>query len=432
MQWHNGALLQAALAAGPGSAQQVHLFGLLSSLLKFAKQLPPEKVGRLTDAVLAAALAAASILQAAGFKQQTQQQQQQENFSQSGAAAAANLGEHMSDPAYESKPQALSARSSAPAGAQADNTGETASTEAADKQTPAQHSARDLLPWLVLFGRCCSIWAEQLQQGAVGQHRNGPISAYMYYMPYSTILDVFTQRVRPMTDVLSPAAVLAEATAVNPSSGGGYTTSGGGYTTSGVGYTTVPVGCLEACRGWLTAPSISAQLAADVYDVKQLSAKLDAALQAACAVQLPHAVRPAGVQQPEAAATGGSQQLKAAAEAAAEAPAEAAAGAAAEAAGEAAAEVAGEAAAEEGAQQPQAAALAGTCVPAEDLAQLVQQLRAVGQALSTLATSSACNNPSCSNISGPSEAGLVKGSSSTCGGCRTARYCCRACQTQHW
>jgi hypothetical protein len=49
-----------------------------------------------------------------------------------------------------------------------------------------------------------------------------------------------------------------------------------------------------------------------------------------------------------------------------------------------------------------------------------------------LAISRACNNPTCSNISGPSEAGLVKGSSSTCGGCRTARYCCRDCQTQHW
>jgi hypothetical protein len=49
-----------------------------------------------------------------------------------------------------------------------------------------------------------------------------------------------------------------------------------------------------------------------------------------------------------------------------------------------------------------------------------------------LAISRACNNPTCSNISGPSEAGLVKGSSSTCGGCWTARYCCRDCQTQHW
>jgi hypothetical protein len=25
-----------------------------------------------------------------------------------------------------------------------------------------------LLPWLVLFGRCCSIWAEQILQDDVG------------------------------------------------------------------------------------------------------------------------------------------------------------------------------------------------------------------------------------------------------------------------
>jgi hypothetical protein len=38
--WHTGGLLQAALAAGPGSAQQVQLFGLLCSLLKHSSTLP--------------------------------------------------------------------------------------------------------------------------------------------------------------------------------------------------------------------------------------------------------------------------------------------------------------------------------------------------------------------------------------------------------
>jgi len=83
-----------------------------------------------------------------------------------------------------------------------------------------------------------------------------------------------------------------------------------------------------------------------------------------------------------------------------------------------------------GVQQAADAAAPGALHPA--VAQLVQRLHALGESLSAFAISNACNNPACSNITAASEAQIVKGSSRTCAGCRKARYCCKACQTQHW
>lgn len=47
-------------------------------------------------------------------------------------------------------------------------------------------------------------------------------------------------------------------------------------------------------------------------------------------------------------------------------------------------------------------------------------------------TKSACNYPACTNCAKLSEPQLVGGKGSTCGGCRTARYCCVEHQHAHW
>ena len=61
-----------------------------------------------------------------------------------------------------------------------------------------------------------------------------------------------------------------------------------------------------------------------------------------------------------------------------------------------------------------------------------EQLLAASRVLACFAIPHACNNPACSNMCGPSEAQLVGGRSCICAGCRTARYCGKACQRAAW
>jgi hypothetical protein len=63
---------------------------------------------------------------------------------------------------------------------------------------------------------------------------------------------------------------------------------------------------------------------------------------------------------------------------------------------------------------------------------LVHQLQATGGMLAALAVPHFCNNPACGNLSAGTDLQLVSGRSCLCGGCRTARYCGRACQRQAW
>jgi hypothetical protein len=69
--------------------------------------------------------------------------------------------------------------------------------------------------------------------------------------------------------------------------------------------------------------------------------------------------------------------------------------------------------------------------------ELVQQVRQLGLALTSLPISEVCSNPFClishdAAAAGPSELNLVKGSGKACSGCRVARYESKTCQAKHW
>uniref|UniRef100_A0A383VJP3 phytol kinase n=1 Tax=Tetradesmus obliquus TaxID=3088 RepID=A0A383VJP3_TETOB len=64
---------------------------------------------------------------------------------------------------------------------------------------------------------------------------------------------------------------------------------------------------------------------------------------------------------------------------------------------------------------------------------LPQQLRAFAQAVAgRIPLSTACNNPGCVSLAQRSEQLLVTSKSCRCSRCRAARYCCKACQVEHW
>jgi hypothetical protein len=63
---------------------------------------------------------------------------------------------------------------------------------------------------------------------------------------------------------------------------------------------------------------------------------------------------------------------------------------------------------------------------------LRSQLQSLGAAVTAVAVKCVCNNPSCSNIAGASDVGLVSGRSCVCAGCLTARYCSSRCHTEAW
>jgi hypothetical protein len=68
--------------------------------------------------------------------------------------------------------------------------------------------------------------------------------------------------------------------------------------------------------------------------------------------------------------------------------------------------------------------------PDKDLQKWVQQLQQfAAAAAAAVPLANACNNPSCSELGGLSEAALVKGR--RCSRCK-AGYCSEACQTAHW
>uniref|UniRef100_A0A383WA14 phytol kinase n=1 Tax=Tetradesmus obliquus TaxID=3088 RepID=A0A383WA14_TETOB len=66
-------------------------------------------------------------------------------------------------------------------------------------------------------------------------------------------------------------------------------------------------------------------------------------------------------------------------------------------------------------------------------AELAQQLAGFGAALSgRFPAKLCCNAPGCTSLDKFSELEAVGGKACMCERCRTARYCCRACQESHW
>lgn len=74
----------------------------------------------------------------------------------------------------------------------------------------------------------------------------------------------------------------------------------------------------------------------------------------------------------------------------------------------------------------------GVTVASSVAGSAVEQLQMLGGALGALAHPHACNNIGCTSLLGPSERQLVGGRGTSCSGCRTARYCGKQCQKQHW
>jgi len=74
----------------------------------------------------------------------------------------------------------------------------------------------------------------------------------------------------------------------------------------------------------------------------------------------------------------------------------------------------------------------GSAPSQDQVSTAAELMTTLGLSLNSLAFPTACNNPRCSNLSGPSELLLVSGRGKMCAGCLVARYCSRDCQRQHW
>jgi hypothetical protein len=260
------------------------------------------------------------------------------------------------------------------------------------------------LPCVVLFGRCCALLADSFEEMDPVAGLSLDSKRFLYYLA-KQLFPGMRLSVADFLDSFEPQLAAA------------------GY-------------CLEPVQqqfvGLAAAVAQAVRLRLDV-----LLAEKAAAASAAAAVVVP-ALLPMAAAAADAVAAGAAAAGAAAAGVAAAGAV--AAGAAAAGAVAAGAAAAGAAAAGAAAAGPAAAGAAAAAVgPAVDLAaaqaatlELVQQLRGVANTTAAIAVPNFCNNPGCGNVSGLSEAALVSGHSCLCAGCRTARYCSRVCQKQHW
>jgi hypothetical protein len=271
------ALASTAIAAGAGSVEQQRLFGLLCSTLKRSSSLSLTQQTDAEECRLVAACAAARLSQ-------------------------------------------LCASSS--------------SMKSATGSVPASSCLSNLLPWLVLFGRCCLHWAHQLQwrhKGIPGM----PAAAALQQAPVSEGSVMGRLGINSSSDVFFTSPKKQQRK---------------GATSARPLFSLL----LAALQAPLQDAGISAQMSA---------AGLNAGAVLSKALAAKVAVKAARVAKPDA---------------------------------------------------------------------LIAAVKDLGEGLTSLPCAVACNNPVCSNMSEASEVQLVAGSQHKCSGCRTARYCGRECQAQHW
>jgi hypothetical protein len=268
------ALAATAIAAGFGSKEQQRLFGLLCSLLKRSGMLTSTQQTSADECRLVAASAAVRI--------------------------AKLYAEHSA----------------------------ASSTSAAAASASASSCVSQLLPWLVLFGRCCLQWAVQLQWRLQGIP-NLPDAAAVQQDQF------MTGGLINHTGIYSCADVFFFSAATGAHAG------------------TQPMPIMALFLSALQAPLLDAGIAAQILaagaDARILLSKIQSA---AAAVTAGHVDKPDDV---------------------------------------------------------------------------IAAVKGLGEALTSLPCTIACNNPLCSNIAGTSEQQLVQGSQHKCSACRTARYCCKQC-----
>jgi len=296
-----GPLILAAHEAAPGSPQHLQLFSVMCSSMKAAALVRPHDTLKADGCYWHAAAAAAQLLK------------QSLDVAAAAAAAAVDDDEEEED----AQRQVLS---------QADRL-----VRSSDAANVSLTDATSSLPWLVIFGRCCLHWAQQLSQ-LQQQHPDLGRLLQQLQVPQPDVTTLLEGNPCHAAGVLlqgPQAAFLAQA---------------------------------AACKAWLSEEHNTAQLAALGHLTDPLVTLLDLVLGSA----------------------------------------------------------------EWAVSQTDHATAAGV------LRQLARHLESLGLALNNLPIAHACNNPCCSNLSGPSETALVSGKSAVCARCRVARYCSRDCQAQHY
>ena len=153
----HGPLLQAAIAAGPGSKEQQQLHGLLRSTIKWAGMMGPEQQALAEQLRAAVAVAAANMLQAASRRHGSGSPAALEEAE---AESAAGVDGASSTAATGGSSQHQECICEQPT--QHGNHGILANKLAATQASTAAATVLLHLPWLGVLGCCCLQWSHQL------------------------------------------------------------------------------------------------------------------------------------------------------------------------------------------------------------------------------------------------------------------------------